>query len=355
MRPEANRRRLSRAGLDSRPARLDYGLTAKPREARVRTNAGDFSSLRFSTRGLAPEARLPALKALFETAVQLDVDTAPGHAVEMRMHRGPGLRRAQMLSALTARMARSRPKLADGEDTVCLMINTGGSLSVAQSRRAGEPRTGDGVLLVYREAAELAFRDATYLSIRVPFQAIAAQADVEAAAAACLPRENGALVLLKAYVAALPEDIADPWLGQLAARHVYDLMAAAIGARSDGDADRIRESVRAGRLAAIQGCLAQDATQSIEEVAGRLGLSPRYVQLLFQEAGTTFSRHALELRLEAARRMLAGGSYDRPSIAAIAYEAGFGDLSYFNRCFRRRYGMTPKEARHERPPALRRM
>jgi len=36
--------------------------------------------------------------------------------------------------------------------------------------------------------------------------------------------------------------------------------------------------------------------------------------------------------------------FERP-IAAIAFEAGFGDLSYFNRAFRRRYRMTPSEAR----------
>ncbi len=317
----------------------------------MRTDGSEFSSLRFSTRELPPEARLPALKALFETAVQLDVDTEPGHAVEMRMHSGPGLRRARMVSPLTARMSRPRSKLADGEDTVCLMISTGGSLSVAQNRKVGQPRVGDGVLLVYREAAELAFSDATYLSIRVPFQAIA-HPDVAEAAAACLPHESEALTLLKAYVAALPEDMADPGLGRLAARHVCDLIAAAVGSRNGSDDERIHESVRAGRLAAIRRCLAQNPTQSIEEVAARLGLSPRYLQLLFQEAGTTFSRHALELRLDAARRMLDNGR-DGLSIAAIAYEAGFGDLSYFNRCFRRRYGMTPKEARHERRAALR--
>jgi AraC-like DNA-binding protein len=33
------------------------------------------------------------------------------------------------------------------------------------------------------------------------------------------------------------------------------------------------------------------------------------------------------------------------SIAALALEAGFGDLSYFNRAFRRRYGDAPSEMR----------
>ena len=54
-----------------------------------------------------------------------------------------------------------------------------------------------------------------------------------------------------------------------------------------------------------------------------------------------------------AHRMLTDPRYVARSISAIAFEAGFGDLSYFNRTFRRRYGATPSDvraaaARHER-------
>jgi AraC-like DNA-binding protein len=33
------------------------------------------------------------------------------------------------------------------------------------------------------------------------------------------------------------------------------------------------------------------------------------------------------------------------TIAAIAFEAGFGDVSYFTRAFRRRYGASPSSVR----------
>jgi AraC-like DNA-binding protein len=33
------------------------------------------------------------------------------------------------------------------------------------------------------------------------------------------------------------------------------------------------------------------------------------------------------------------------AVSAIAFEAGFGDLSYFNRAFRRVYGATPSDVR----------
>jgi AraC-like DNA-binding protein len=36
------------------------------------------------------------------------------------------------------------------------------------------------------------------------------------------------------------------------------------------------------------------------------------------------------------------------TIGSIAFDVGFGDLSYFNRTFRRRYGATPGEIRQSR-------
>lgn len=33
------------------------------------------------------------------------------------------------------------------------------------------------------------------------------------------------------------------------------------------------------------------------------------------------------------------------SISAIAFDSGFGDLSYFNNTFRRRFGATPTDVR----------
>jgi AraC-like DNA-binding protein len=33
------------------------------------------------------------------------------------------------------------------------------------------------------------------------------------------------------------------------------------------------------------------------------------------------------------------------AISSLAFDAGFGDLSYFNRAFKRRYGATPSDVR----------
>jgi AraC-like DNA-binding protein len=33
------------------------------------------------------------------------------------------------------------------------------------------------------------------------------------------------------------------------------------------------------------------------------------------------------------------------AVSDVAFACGFNDLSYFNRCFRRRFGLTPTAAR----------
>jgi AraC-like DNA-binding protein len=77
-------------------------------------------------------------------------------------------------------------------------------------------------------------------------------------------------------------------------------------------------------------------------------VTPRYLQRLFEADGTTFSVFLLGQRLARAYRMLCDQQFwDRP-VGVIAYDVGFGDLSYFNRCFRRQYGATPTEIRETR-------
>jgi AraC-like DNA-binding protein len=67
--------------------------------------------------------------------------------------------------------------------------------------------------------------------------------------------------------------------------------------------------------------------------------------MLFEEDGETFTDFAMEQRLASAYRMLRGGQFCHLTIAAIAYRAGFGDLSHFNRYFKRRFGDAPSETR----------
>ena len=82
-------------------------------------------------------------------------------------------------------------------------------------------------------------------------------------------------------------------------------------------------------------------------VTAHLGLTPRNLQRLFESEGTTFSEFLLLQRLSRAHRMLTEPRLAQNPVGAIAYDAGFGDLSYFNRSFKRRFGVTPRDVRND--------
>lgn len=90
-----------------------------------------------------------------------------------------------------------------------------------------------------------------------------------------------------------------------------------------------------------------DPNLSAITVAKMLGITPRYVHLLLEETGKSFTHHVLERRLDRAAVLLRDPRWHYRRIAEIAAEAGFADLSYFNRAFRRRFGATPSAMREE--------
>jgi len=70
---------------------------------------------------------------------------------------------------------------------------------------------------------------------------------------------------------------------------------------------------------------------------------------LFEDEGVTYTQFVLQHRLHRALRMLRDPQCAARRISDIAYDVGFGDLSYFNRVFCRRYDATPSEIRNTSP------
>jgi AraC-like DNA-binding protein len=106
--------------------------------------------------------------------------------------------------------------------------------------------------------------------------------------------------------------------------------------------------VRAARLRAIKADIEAHLAHgglSPGAVAKRQQVSDSYIRKLFGGEGTSFSEYVLARRLLLAHRMLIDRRWAGVGIASIAYDAGFGDLSYFNRAFKRCFGATPSEVR----------
>src|SRR5262249_25696552 len=129
---------------------------------------------------------------------------------------------------------------------------------------------------------------------------------------------------------------------------VHDLIALALGASGDSARFAGERGGRAARLSALQSDLraqVENPELDVGWLARRHRITPRYVHKLLETTGSTFSQLVLGERLERALRKLRDPRYAQASISAIAFSVGFGDLSYFNRTFRRRFGATPSELR----------
>ncbi len=82
-------------------------------------------------------------------------------------------------------------------------------------------------------------------------------------------------------------------------------------------------------------------------VAAGVGLSPRYINDLFRDEGTSLMRHVWRRRLENCRKDLANPAHAGQRLTEIAFHWGFNDLSHFSRAFRQRFGCSPREYRRQ--------
>lgn len=165
-----------------------------------------------------------------------------------------------------------------------------------------------------------------------------------------IPARNEALRLLRGYAGMLSGDdeLVTAHTAHAIGTHILDLAVLAIGGSRDARALARTRGLGAARLASIKAYVrarAGDPGLTVADAARYAGISPGYVWRLFATEEGSFSGYLLEQRLERARRMLASAAFAQFRISAIAYKAGFGDLSYFNRAFRRRYGATPSDVR----------
>jgi AraC family transcriptional activator of tynA and feaB len=81
----------------------------------------------------------------------------------------------------------------------------------------------------------------------------------------------------------------------------------------------------------------------IARISNALGLSQRYLHLLFTDEPMQLMHWIWNERLERCFKELASrNGNDRP-VSAVAYSWGFNDASHFSRAFRKRYGASPRD------------
>jgi AraC-like DNA-binding protein len=165
-----------------------------------------------------------------------------------------------------------------------------------------------------------------------------------------IPQQNEALSLLFSYLKALEDQRAasTPELQHAVVTHIYDLAALALGASRDSAEVAKERGLRAARLQAIKDDIEARLSEpglSLESVTLRHRVSPRYVQKLFELEGTSFSDYVRARRLARVYRILQDPRQVHLNISTIAYDCGFGDVTAFNRAFRRHYNAAPSDVR----------
>jgi AraC-like DNA-binding protein len=305
----------------------------------------------FSTRDMPPDERVASVRALRERGI-LHLEPLPDLVarVEITKYALPGVKiLAGTLSGLLQIGSAHDP---GSQDHLFLGINLTGRSAVRQPGREFELDNGEAVLFSCIAEGFSAYRPTpvSFLGLRVAHKVVAPLGvRLDDGRMRSISPDAGCLRLLTTYLRFICswEARDGSELTATMAAHVTDLVAIIAHADLGAPAAEIC-GVRAARLQAVKSDVVRnlgDCGLNAAAVAVRQGVTPRYIHKLFENEGGTFSEYVLDRRLCAAHRLLTNRRLADRSIASVAYDCGFGDLSNFNRTFRRRYNATPTEVR----------
>jgi AraC-like DNA-binding protein len=305
--------------------------------------------LRWSACG-GPAARRACRLADASSRVDIAVAHLAPSDASPRSKAGVCVERVTVAGGLTAR--RTPELLADGNDDVTLHIQDSGRSVMSQLGREATTAVGGGVLSSNADVSAVVLSEtARIVAIGLPRKLMMSFVPaLEETFVQPLPKDLGVLRLLISYLDILHDAPAlqTPELQLAAATHIHDLCAIAIGATRDAAEIARGRGLRAARLRAIKSDVVRnlgDQSLSAAVIGQRHRVTPRYVHKLFEGEGTTVAKFVLGLRLERVYRMLRDPRYGHRTIGALAFDAGFADLSTFNRAFRHRHGATPSDIR----------
>ena len=314
-------------------------------------NAGlEFGAVKFSTHNLPEQKRLPSWREEFgRNVLRVDIEpmtASPFHA-EAKLRALPGLRTVHCFGS-AARFERTPVMAAAGEASVGLVINFSKAAVASQRGREALLGSGDAVPLLAHEASFLT--GTQHIGVLVPHAALASRLrSVDDAGMKLIPHSNEPLRLLTKYMK-LVHGKSGPQAAELreaVVSHIHDLLGLVLSANHSAD-DQYASAVTDARLTIARGYVAahfQEPELSVAAVAGDQGISPRYLQRLFEATGATLTEHVTEMRLQKALTLLTETRDSTSRISDIALQVGFSDVSHFNRLFRRRFGESPSGVR----------
>jgi AraC-like DNA-binding protein len=263
--------------------------------------------------------------------------------------------RFRSLPGLGVAFCRSSPtrnehttSLIDSDDFV-LVVMTSGSRCFQHAKREGTIGSGEAVLTTAGEVGTFFGGWSSNVAFRLSRDMMAARLPApDDALGLVIPSTSPVLHYLLSYAQLLDSEsaVGSTDLGRSIVAHVHEL--ATLMLEQDADVLSRADGVRAARLHAVKTDIIRNIAQRnlrLDDVAKRQRISRSYVSKLLAEAGTTFTEMVLTQRLGFAYGLLTDPRQIDKPVSSIAYEAGFSDLSYFNRTFRKKFGTTPSDLR----------
>jgi AraC-like DNA-binding protein len=297
------------------------------------------------------------LEGVCRSFCRIDAESAAAEPIDWRVAitQVAGISIARV-GGTSGHFMRTRSLLSDARDDYVLTTAISGDVIVTQGSNAIRLRESQMCLMNMSIEGGVCLDDGNrFTSTRIPRAALLAMCpQVDDKLYQPLDENQHIRELITQYSALTADTAASlDALGQQAmASHLVDLIALLLRTGKDSTQLATERGYFVARLRSVQRHVLDrlsDSGLTVGSIAQSCGLSPKQVQRLFERSGTTFSEFVLEQRLLLARRMLAAPGNRLEKIGTIAYVAGFGDLSYFNRAFRARFDMTPSEWRNSQP------
>ncbi|RAK67191.1 AraC family transcriptional regulator [Phenylobacterium kunshanense] len=309
--------------------------------------------LRLSTSSFPEGDRDEVIREYYgKIAQRMEIEPAAGRPFHMDVAamRLPGVMVGHgTVSALAG--SRTAAMRCDGASDIILSFQKQGAV-LREGERETVVRPGDVSLTALDRPTTLFMSEERnrFLTVQISRASLAPLlANVDDLLRGSLQIGRPGLRLLEAYASSLsPEDLQDPDVQMLAARHLVELAVIALASTPDGVRKAGAGGLRAARREAAKAIVmkAIDSPHlSAAWVAARLGVTPRYLHKLFEDQPQTFARFVTDTRLARAMRALSDPLQRDRRIVDIALQAGFGDVTTFNRAFRRRFGKSPSECR----------
>ena len=265
------------------------------------------------------------------------VDTRAGVRGMAKRVELPGLTFAHVVNNLETISRTPKDVRRDDEEVFFLLMQIEGACGVEQGAAQVMLAEGDCTLVDSTRPLNFYFggRHSNQISLHLPRRALLHKQDGRSGGLRRLEAADPMAVVLRALVVKLAADPNEVALGAL-------LLDAASQAFRGLPVSTEPTQTRLQRaLLLIEQHLTEPSLDS-SWLAARLKVSLRTLQDDFRPTGQTCTEVIRERRLRwIEARLRSGTACNRETIAALAFAAGFNDISYFNRSFRALFGCAP--------------